>query len=265
MAAGSPGKPGGKDQRAWDSNLCGRTKLPAYDALHDQNLRAHYEKRGVRKQLFDGSLIDRVGRILRGNTTKLNIIEQEFANAERDEQRRLREEEYERRKLDARKQYMRRYQGRVALCRAKREMTLQRRQQYASRYFSFLPSGAGSLSGGAQIGEPPRSARKERHGSAASSRSASVADHRRSTAMGAAIPRPPATAPTQQPRPQQVAAPAASPGSSAPSETRDRSSARSSSRTSASGHSQTSSRADSADSRRNGGSSESDDYDDGGF
>eukprot|EP00756_Hemistasia_phaeocysticola_P039359 Hpha_TRINITY_DN16810_c1_g2::TRINITY_DN16810_c1_g2_i1::g.150787::m.150787 len=160
---------GGKRATGWDALTPGKAKLPNYDALYDQNLRAHYEKRGVRRQLLEGSLIDRVGRILRGNSTKLNIIEQEFRNAERDEQRRQQDEEYERRKLEARKKYMRVHRDRIAQCKERREHSLARRQQYATRYFSFLPAGTGSLAGGATIREGPRSARAGRVASAASS------------------------------------------------------------------------------------------------
>jgi len=157
---------------AWDSSRPATASLPAYDALHDQNLRAHYEKRGVRRQLLEGSLIDRVGRILRENSTKLNIIEQEFRNAERDEQRRLHDEEYERRKLDSRKKYMRVHQTRILQCKERREQSLARRQEYATRYYSFLPAGNGSLAGGAKISEGPRSKAVEQAMSAASSASA---------------------------------------------------------------------------------------------
>jgi hypothetical protein len=68
--------------------------LPDYDALHDSNLRHHFESRKRQSHLHKNGLIDHEGRVIdeRRAKSKLFIIEQEFKVAEKAERMRLQEE-----------------------------------------------------------------------------------------------------------------------------------------------------------------------------
>lgn len=76
-------------------------RLPEYNALVDRNLRHHFESRTLQSHLSDVGLIDQRGRIvdLEKQKSKLSIIEQEFKIAELSEQRRSKEEEEIRRRV----------------------------------------------------------------------------------------------------------------------------------------------------------------------
>lgn len=107
-------------EAGFDTNTA-NDKLPKYNALFDSNLRHFFENRNVQTHLYKTGLvsvrwavgwtfgcacsscdvsccvwqIDRGGRIidLDRNKAKLAIIEQEFTNAQKEEEARLREEE----------------------------------------------------------------------------------------------------------------------------------------------------------------------------
>ena len=69
--------------------------LQSYDALHDPNLRHHFESRKRQAHLHKNGMIDYEGRVIdeRLAKSKLFILEQEFKIAEKAEQMRLKEEE----------------------------------------------------------------------------------------------------------------------------------------------------------------------------
>ena len=124
---------------AWDCNTYFKAPIPGYNALQDMNLRTHYEKQSVRHQLFRSHLVDRHGRILQSNKTKVAIIEQEFANAAGEERRRERSDRYEKMKLDAKKQCHRSQQTKVLRSMQQRTRERERRGEFWSRASQFLP------------------------------------------------------------------------------------------------------------------------------
>eukprot|EP00741_Cyanophora_paradoxa_P005613 tig00000912_g5441.t1 len=76
-------------------------RLPEYNSLQDQNLRSYFGNRRVQQILHKHGLIDRDGRVLdvEKAKSKIFIIEQEFKNAEKAEQLRIKEEEELRRRI----------------------------------------------------------------------------------------------------------------------------------------------------------------------
>lgn len=76
-------------------------RLPTYNALMDRNLRHHFESRSRQSHLNDLGLIDAHGRVvdLEKHKAKLSIIEQEFKLAEQAEQRKSRDEDEIRRRV----------------------------------------------------------------------------------------------------------------------------------------------------------------------
>lgn len=90
-------------QRESGFNLSGvhQERLPEYNALVDRNLRHHFENRTLQSHLSDVGLIDQRGRIvdLAKQKAKLSIIEQEFKIAEQSEQRRTKDEDEIRRRV----------------------------------------------------------------------------------------------------------------------------------------------------------------------
>ena len=75
--------------------------MTAYNALYDPNMRHFFENGVVQSHLYRTGQIDKAGRVidLDLNKSKLQIIEKEFANAEKAEQMRQREEEEMRRRV----------------------------------------------------------------------------------------------------------------------------------------------------------------------
>lgn len=93
-----------------DFNLStGPAQIPEYNALRDSHLGYFFRSKFVQRTLLDAGLvsgyaafrgthsfqIDKYGRLIdiEKNKGRLNIIEQEFRNAERAEEQRMREEE----------------------------------------------------------------------------------------------------------------------------------------------------------------------------
>ena len=73
-------------EAAWNTQGNEFAALPTYNPLGDKNLRSHFENKRIRRTLYEAGLIDKEGRILEAerNKGKLFIIEQEFAQAERE-------------------------------------------------------------------------------------------------------------------------------------------------------------------------------------
>jgi hypothetical protein len=69
-------------------------KLPEYNALHDPNMRHFFENKHNQYFLYRTGQIDSNGRVidLDRNKTKLAILEREFKEAEKIEEKRQREE-----------------------------------------------------------------------------------------------------------------------------------------------------------------------------
>lgn len=83
------------------NNNTANVKLPEYNGLYDKNLRHHFENRTIQSNLFKLGLIDREGRVLDidKSKSKIFIIEQEFAAAEKAETMRMRDEAEMRRRV----------------------------------------------------------------------------------------------------------------------------------------------------------------------
>eukprot|EP00944_MAST-04C_sp_MAST-4C-sp1_P006227 g6227.t1 len=76
-------------------------KLPKYNGLYDKNLRHHFENRRIQSHLASLGLIDSEGRVVDLDKAKgkVAIILQEFKNAERAEEMRMKEEAEMRRRV----------------------------------------------------------------------------------------------------------------------------------------------------------------------
>ena len=76
-------------------------KLPKYNGLYDRNLRHHFENRRIQSHLANLGLIDSEGRVVNLDKAKgkVSIILQEFKNAERAEELRMKEEAEMRRRV----------------------------------------------------------------------------------------------------------------------------------------------------------------------
>lgn len=72
----------------------GAVKLNSYNALYDPNMRHFFESKRNQHLLYNTGQIDRHGRIidLDKNKAKLHILEREFKEAEKIEERRQKEE-----------------------------------------------------------------------------------------------------------------------------------------------------------------------------
>jgi len=71
-----------------------KVKLTSYNALYDPNMRHYFENKHVQSLLYSTGQIDRHGRVidLRKNAGKLAILDREFKEAEKVEERRYKEE-----------------------------------------------------------------------------------------------------------------------------------------------------------------------------
>lgn len=81
-------------EEGFDLNSINNTKLNEYSALHDPNMRHYFENPNVQRLLYQTGQIDRHGRVinLEKNKSKLQILEREFRDAEKMEERKLKEE-----------------------------------------------------------------------------------------------------------------------------------------------------------------------------
>ena len=81
-------------EEGFDLNSIPHAKLTEYSALHDPNMRHYFENPNVQRLLYESGQIDRHGRVinLEKNKSKLRILEREFRDAEKLEERRLKEE-----------------------------------------------------------------------------------------------------------------------------------------------------------------------------
>jgi hypothetical protein len=71
-----------------------RAKVPEYNALYDPNMRHFFENRNVQRLLYSSGQIDKHGRVINldKNKSKIFILEREFREAEKVEERRMQEE-----------------------------------------------------------------------------------------------------------------------------------------------------------------------------
>ncbi len=69
-------------------------KKPEYNALFDPNMRHFFQNGKVQRYLYETGQIDAHGRVidLEKNKSKISILEKEFKEAEKVEERRLQEE-----------------------------------------------------------------------------------------------------------------------------------------------------------------------------
>lgn len=81
-------------EEGFDLNTTNNSKLTEYSALHDPNMRHYFENPNVQRLLYQTGQIDRHGRVinLEKNKSKLQILDREFRDAERVEERKLKEE-----------------------------------------------------------------------------------------------------------------------------------------------------------------------------
>jgi hypothetical protein len=81
-------------EEGFDLNSISQSKLSEYSALHDPNMRHYFENPNVQRLLYQSGQIDRHGRVinLEKNKSKLQILEREFKDAERMEERKIKEE-----------------------------------------------------------------------------------------------------------------------------------------------------------------------------
>jgi hypothetical protein len=93
-------------------------KIPRYQSLQDTALSKFYEHRRVQEHLLQMGLIDHDGHVidLDKHKSKLNIIEQEFAKAEKEEDLKAREER------DMRKRVQKKRHDALELARVQRRM-----------------------------------------------------------------------------------------------------------------------------------------------
>eukprot|EP00755_Sulcionema_specki_P024747 Sspe_Gene.15261::Locus_5302_Transcript_1_1_Confidence_1.000_Length_1029::g.15261::m.15261 len=139
-------QPPSNNKGEWNSRTS-PAPLPRYDPLFDTNLVSHYQKRGVREQLFAAHLIDKSGRVLHLDKTKLNLIDKGFSSADLEEEKRKRDDQFERKKLESRKCIMKGHLKRVMAYRTRREVEMQRRAAYNYKIMPFTPApspGAGA-------------------------------------------------------------------------------------------------------------------------
>ena len=127
-----------KSRTPWDDATYNTAPLPRYDSLFDSNLKTHYEKRSVRERLYYNNLIDKDGKILASNKTKLAMIEQEFAAALTDDSRKQKLEEYERSKLEAKKNWVRQHEKKVQRSHMLRHREQEKREMYKEKVSIFL-------------------------------------------------------------------------------------------------------------------------------
>jgi len=75
---------------SWTSN----NKVSEYNALFDPNMRHYFENKHVQSLLYNTGQIDRHGRVvdLKKNQGKIAVLDREFREAEKVEERRYREE-----------------------------------------------------------------------------------------------------------------------------------------------------------------------------
>ena len=69
-------------------------KRNEYNALFDPNMRHYFENKKIQEHLYKTGQIDKHGRVINveANKSKVLILEREFAEAEKVEERRMREE-----------------------------------------------------------------------------------------------------------------------------------------------------------------------------
>ena len=81
-------------EEGFDLNSLSSSKLTEYHALNDSNMRHYFENPNIQRLLYQTGQIDRHGRVinLEKNKAKLHILEREFNNAEKIEERKLKEE-----------------------------------------------------------------------------------------------------------------------------------------------------------------------------
>jgi hypothetical protein len=83
-----------KMEQSWQLGNLQAVKLKSYNALFDPNMRHFFESKRNQHLLYNTGQIDRHGRVidLDKNKAKLNILEREFMEAEKIEERRQKEE-----------------------------------------------------------------------------------------------------------------------------------------------------------------------------
>lgn len=83
-----------KKEMGFDLSSVPHAKLNEYNALLDPNMRHFFENKSVQNILYNTGQIDVHGRIINldRNKSKLHILEREFEEAEKVEERRMKEE-----------------------------------------------------------------------------------------------------------------------------------------------------------------------------
>lgn len=81
-------------EEGFDLNSINNIKLNEYNALYDTNMRHYFENPNVQRLLYQTGQIDRHGRVINliKNKSKLQILEREFNEAEKIEEKKLKEE-----------------------------------------------------------------------------------------------------------------------------------------------------------------------------
>jgi len=81
-------------EQGFDMGWVSNNKVSEYNALYDPNMRHYFENRHVQQLLYNTGQIDRHGRVidLRKNAGKLAVLDREFREAEKVEERRYKEE-----------------------------------------------------------------------------------------------------------------------------------------------------------------------------
>lgn len=84
-----------KREQGFDLSTAPFAKLKEYNALSDANMRHYFENKKIQRLLYNTGQIDRHGRIVdpKKNQAKVNILEREFREAEKVEERRLKDEQ----------------------------------------------------------------------------------------------------------------------------------------------------------------------------
>lgn len=74
--------------------ITGSYRLPEYNALFDPNMRHYFENKKIQRHLYNSGQIDRHGRCidLDKNRSRIAILEKEFSNAEKAEEKRMSDE-----------------------------------------------------------------------------------------------------------------------------------------------------------------------------
>lgn len=88
-------------EEAFDLRVCDMNARNEYNALFDPNMRHYFENRRIQDHLFKTGQIDRHGRVIdcEKSKAKMIILEREFIEAQKVQEKRMKEESEMRVKL----------------------------------------------------------------------------------------------------------------------------------------------------------------------